>query len=94
LRSMTDRPVTFVWPSWGLLEESGFNTPMMRSGERRVEFLNAASIEAGLHYRPLADTASGTWEWWQAQSAERRANARNWPSPERERELIERIRSG
>jgi 2'-hydroxyisoflavone reductase len=94
LRSMTDRPVTFFWPSWTLLEESGFNTPMMRSGERRVEFLNAASIEAGLRYRPLADTASGTWEWWQAQSAERRANARNWPSPEQERELIERIRSG
>jgi 2'-hydroxyisoflavone reductase len=94
LRAMTDRPVRFFWPSWDLLEEAGFNTPMMRRGEGRVEFANAASIEAGLHYRPLADTAAGTWTWWQAQSAERRANARNWSSPELERELIERIRNG
>ena len=94
LRAMTDRPVEFFWPSWELLEESGFNTPMMRQGEQRVEFANAASIAAGLHYRPLADTASGTWQWWRAQSAERRANARNWSTPELERELIERIRNG
>ena len=94
LRAMTDRPVAFFWPSFDLLEESGFNTPMMRRGEQRVEFANAASIAAGLHYRPLADTASGTWQWWQAQSAERRANARNWSTPELEREVIDQIRSG
>ena len=58
LRSMTDRPVTFFWPSWALLEESGFNTPMMRSGERRVEFLNAASIEAGWLSKPCTSTRS------------------------------------
>ena len=94
LRAMTDRPVEFFWPSRELLEESGFNTPMMRQGEQRVEFANAASIAAGLHYRPLADTASGTWQWWQAQTAERRANARIWSTPELEREFIDQIRSG
>ena len=94
LRAMTDAPVTFHWPSWEMLEESGFNTPMMRPGDRQVEFANAASIGAGMHYRPLADTASATWQWWNAQTAERRANARNWSSRELERELIERIRGG
>jgi len=93
LRAMTDRPVTFHWPSWELLEESGFSTPMMRPGDRQTVFANAASIAAGMRYRPLADTASGTWEWWTAQDAERRARARNWPDPELERRLIERLKS-
>jgi len=94
LRAMTDAPVRFHWPDWALLEDSGFNTPMMRPGDRQVEFANAASIAAGLHYRSLADTASGTWQWWNAQTPERRANARNWPTRELERELIERIGQG
>ena len=94
LRAMTDAPVTFHWPSWDLLEESGFNTPMMRPGDRQVEFTNAASIAAGMHYRPLADTASATWQWWNAQTPERRENARNWSSRELEREIIERIGGG
>ena len=94
LAAMTDRPVRFFWPSWELLEESGFDTPMMRRGDRPAEFLNAASLGAGMHYRPLADTASATWAWWNEQSEERRANARRWPSAELERELVARIRNG
>jgi len=94
LRAMTDRPVRFFWPSWEMLEESDFNTPMMRRGENRVEFANAASIAAGMHYRPLADTASATWDWWNQQSDERRAKARNWPDPALEQTLVERLRAG
>jgi 2'-hydroxyisoflavone reductase len=92
LRAMTDRPLTFFWPSWDLLEESGFNTPMMGPGDQQSVFANAASIEAGLHYRPLVDTATATLDWWRAQSDERRANARNWPTAELERRLIDRLK--
>jgi hypothetical protein len=49
-------------------------------------------MAAGLTYRSLTDTAGGTLEWWWAQSEERRANARNWPSPEKEKEAIQRIK--
>lgn len=91
LRAQTANPVEFFWPSVSLLEELDFNTPMM-SPDRSARFTNQASMAAGLHYRSLTDTARGTLEWWQAQSEDRRANARNWPSPEKEREAIQRIK--
>lgn len=93
LAALTDQPVEFFWPSWELLEESDFNMPMMRPGDEQVHFVNTASMAAGLHYRSLAETAKATREWWLSQSEERRANARNWSSPDLERQLIERVRS-
>lgn len=89
LRAMTAEPVRFHWPSDELVEALEISQPMMgRDGSYHYE--NAASMAAGLHYRSLADTASGTLEWWHAQSEERRANARNWPTPELEAEAIKR----
>lgn len=93
LASLTDKPVEFYWPSWELLESSEFNAPMMRPGDTQVQFVNAASMAAGLHYRSLADTAEATLEWWLAQSDERRANARRWSPPELERDLVEKIKA-
>lgn len=92
LRALTDRDVEFVWPSPELLEEYEFNTPMMYVREESSWFENAASKEAGLHYRSLADTASDTVKWWQSQTEERRSKARGWETPEREKEVIARIR--
>lgn len=93
LRAMTDKPVTFFWPSWEQLEASGFNTPMMRPGDVPVRFGNSASMAAGLNYRSLADTARDTLEWWHAQPAERRANPRRWSSAEDEMALIRQIKA-
>jgi 2'-hydroxyisoflavone reductase len=92
LRAQTAEPVRFHWPSDDLLEELGVDQPMM-GREESLHFENAASMAAGLTYRSLADTANGTLAWWQAQSDERRANPRRWPSPEQEQSAIERIRS-
>ena len=91
LRALTDKDVEFVWPSMDLLEETEFNTPMMYR-EMNVKFENSASTGAGLHYRALADSASDTIEWWQAQTEERRSKARGWETPEREQEVIARAR--
>lgn len=91
LRAMTDKPVEFFWPDVSLLEELEFNTPMM-GREQSVLFVNRASMDAGLHYRSLAKTAQGTLEWWYQQSDERRANARNWPSAELERQIIKKLK--
>ena len=91
---LTDAPVNFHWPGMQLLEDLDISMPMMNPGERSLRFENGASMAAGLHYRSLAETATGTLEWWRAQPEERRANPRRWPSAESERQAIERIRAG
>ena len=93
LLATTTVKAELYWPDAGLLEELDINLPMMGRGEKAL-FANAASIGAGLQYRSLADTATGTLEWWQSQPTERRANPRRWPSPEKEREAIAKLRSG
>ncbi len=91
LRAITSEPVRFHWPADELVEALEISQPMMgRDGSYHFE--NAASMDAGMHYRSLADTANGTLEWWHAQSEERRANPRGWPTAEEEASAIERIR--
>jgi 2'-hydroxyisoflavone reductase len=91
LRALTAEPVNFFWPDPELLAELDISMPMMSSQRGSTHFNNSASMQAGMHYRSLADTAMGTLEWWQSQSAERRANARRWPSADQEREAIDRL---
>jgi len=90
LRAMTAEPVNFYWPNPELLKELEISMPMMPEGSEH--FVNTASMEAGLRYRSLADTASATLEWWQAQSAERRENPRRWPDDERVATAIARLK--
>jgi len=90
LRALTAGTVNFFWPGPELLEELGIYMPMM-SGDNAY-FENSASMDAGLHYRSLADTATGTLEWWQSQTDERRAKARRWPSAEKIDTAITRLK--
>ena len=92
LRALTDRPVDFYWPSNELLAELEISQPMMNPGEESLVFENAASMKAGLRYRSLADTATSTLEWWQAQSEERRSNPRRWPDAEKVQAAISRLK--
>ena len=92
LHAMTDRPVTFYWPTDELVEELEINQPMMSSREGSLYFNNAASMTAGLHYRSLAETAADTMSWWRGLPEDRRSNPRRWPSAEKEREAIARIK--
>lgn len=87
LRAMTAEPVTFHWPSDDLVEELEISQPMM-AREDSYHFVNTASMEAGLHYRSLTDTATATLEWWHSQPEERRANPRRWPTAEEEKAAI------
>jgi 2'-hydroxyisoflavone reductase len=93
LLAMTAEPVTFFWPKADLLDELDIDLPMMGRGDSAL-FENSASMQAGLHYRSLADTAAGTLEWWQSLPQERRAKARSWPSPEIEQAAILKITVG
>jgi hypothetical protein len=47
----------------------------------------------GLTAGALADTTMGALAWWQGLSAERRQNARSWPTRKQEKAAIERLKS-
>jgi 2'-hydroxyisoflavone reductase len=90
LRALTAEPVRFHWPADELLDELEINQPMM-GREDSFHFANEASMNAGLRYRSLADTAVDTLGWWQGLPADRRANPRRWPTAEQEQAAISRI---
>ena len=87
-RAFTAAPVALHWPTRELLEEAGFNWPWFWKGEQARHIDSSASVAAGLTYRSLANSISDTWEWWMAEPAERRANARGWPTPEQEQAVL------
>lgn len=90
-RAFSAGPVELHWPTRELLEEVGFNWPWFWKGERARHMDSSASVAAGLTYRSLAESIRDTWEWWMEQPAERRENARGWPTVEQERAVLERL---
>jgi len=93
LRALTAEPVNFFWPDPALLTELDINMPMMPVEDNSTHFENSASMDAGLRYRSLADTANDTLQWWQSLDAERRNKARRWPSEEQEKAAIARLKN-
>jgi len=95
MAAATASGVEFVWPEASLIEELGFATPMMWGGgpdSPNTLFDTRVAREAGLRFRPLAETVADTHDWWQSLPEERRAAARGWSSEELERQAIERVR--
>jgi 2'-hydroxyisoflavone reductase len=84
-------PVRLHWPTTQLLQETRVELPLVSSSRRPRYFDGTAAHAAGLTYRPLEDTAAATLAWWNAQPAERRANAQGWPTPEQKRAVLARI---
>lgn len=92
IRATTSEPVRFHWASAELIEELELSMPMMDWGSSASNsFQNEASIAAGMMYRPLADTAVATHEWWATQPADRRENPRRWMTAEQETEALARM---
>lgn len=60
------------------------SSPLRRMAEPQNE-------EAGLYYRPLAETAAATLEWWRAQTETRLAKVEGWPPPEKERDALAKL---
>ncbi len=92
-RAFTAAPVKLHWASREVLDELGFIAPWFWRGDKSRHIDASASVAAGLSYRSLAESISDTWTWWRSESPERRANARNWPTPEIEREVVRRLAS-
>lgn len=83
--------VRLHWPSPELASELEWVAPMLDWGTESKSFGTAAARGAGLQCRSLADSTMATLEWWRAQSDERRANPRGWPSAELERTVLQRM---
>lgn len=96
LARQSTTPARFTPATADVLQQAGISLPLVRtenlSGGGSVHFDSTAAQAAGLHYRPLADTASATLAWWRAQPAERRAKAEGWPTPEQEAQALRQLR--
>ena len=89
IRGTATGEVTFHWPTAEQAEKLEIPAPMLNWGDQTHFFPGEASRGAGMAYRPLADSATGTLEWWRGQPQERRDKARGWPTPEQERAALE-----
>ena len=90
-RAFSAGPVRLHWPTPEVLEEAGFDWPWFWKGESARHIDASASVAAGLEYRSLATSIRDTHEWWSAEPDERRRNARNWPTAEVERAVLESL---
>jgi 2'-hydroxyisoflavone reductase len=91
LTALATRPVNLRWSTDEVLRRANVTLPLVRPpgrGGAWPHFDGARAAAAGLRYRPLADTAAATLEWWRSQSAERRANAEDWPTEAQEKEAL------
>jgi len=93
IRATTASSVTFHRIDDSFLQEQGVNgreLPMWNTGERGVAipFENQSSIDVGLGFRPLAQTANDTHAWYQTLSPEKQAFNRAGLAPEKEAKVL------
>ena len=78
-------------PAGALVDALRLAQPLTRRDDPVVRLDGTLATRHGLGYRPLADTALATWEWWRTLPAERRARAEaRWPARDLEREAWSR----
>lgn len=98
LRPLSERPVRFVRPPAAVIEELKLDFPLVEPtiaggifANARTTFDGTRALRAGLSYRPLSETGLRTLEWWRAQTPERRAAAKYWPTTEQEKAVLEHL---
>lgn len=92
LRAFSSNPVRLRWPSHELLEQLEFNTPMFEWTPYSIHIDAGAAIAAGMPYRSLADSVRDTHAWWTSQPAERRMQAKRWPTAEQEMAVLAKMK--
>jgi 2'-hydroxyisoflavone reductase len=90
LSGLSDKPVQIRWSTPEILKEAGVNLPLVDAGPGVVSehFDGRKAMGVGLHYRPLADTASATLAWWRALTPDQQAEAKRWPTLEQEQKAL------
>ena len=96
LRPLSASAVSFVRPPAAVVEQLKLDFPLVEptvgggllAGEC-TSFDGSKAVQAGLNYRPLAESGKATLDWWRTQTPERRAAAKRWPTPEQEKAVLE-----
>lgn len=96
LRPLSEGAVRFVRPPAAIIEELKLDFPLVEpttSGglmaNERTSFDGSKAVHAGLNYRPLSQSGRATLEWWRAQTPERRAAAKQWPTADQEKAILD-----
>ena len=96
IRAVTTAETTFTWVPYEFLAEHDVRPyrempvwmPPLPGREGFARFDLTPEVEAGLTFRPLADTASATLEYHFSRSPERQADIGPGLTPEREAEIL------
>jgi 2'-hydroxyisoflavone reductase len=90
-------PVHIQYATPEVMMQTGISLPLVDphsgGGADSVHTSGEAARTVGLRYRPLADTARATLDWWRAQTQERRAKPRGWPTAKLERQALQRLQT-
>jgi 2'-hydroxyisoflavone reductase len=96
LRPLSEGAVRFVRPPAAVIEEMKLDFPLVEpttsggiSARECTSFDGSKALQAGLSYRPLSQSGRATLEWWRAQTPERRAAARHWPTADQEKAILD-----
>jgi 2'-hydroxyisoflavone reductase len=92
LATAARKSVRLRGPTQELLDLYGIELPLVATGMPPWMIGTAAAEGAGLAVRPLLATGKDTLDWWNSLPAERRANPAGWPTPQQERQALERLR--
>ncbi|MEQ1580413.1 MAG: NAD-dependent epimerase/dehydratase family protein [Steroidobacteraceae bacterium] len=92
LAAAARKSVRLRGPTQELLDLFRIELPLVATDMAPWMIGTAAAEAAGLTVRPLLNTARDTLEWWNSLPAERRSNPDGWPTPQQERQALERLR--
>lgn len=92
VRTQLGSDAAFRWATPQVLESLQLSLPLAAARRGRRRMLSDAAQQAGLEYRPLADTVAATRDWWGRQDPARRAAARGWPTPQLEKQALLMLR--
>jgi 2'-hydroxyisoflavone reductase len=96
IRAVTSTPLSFTWVEAGFLDKHEVQAwtqmtvwvPPTEDEQGFARMDCSRAISKGLTFRPLADTARDTLEWWKTLPEERRAKPRAGLSPKREAAVL------
>ena len=98
IRAVVNGKVSFTWVGQEFLAENEVApwremTAWMPSGgeyDGFSSFDNSKAVSAGLTYRPLAQTARDTLDWWHTLPEERKHNLKAGLAPDKEKEVLKK----
>ena len=88
LGQLSNERVEFRWAKAEAMRANHLSLPLVDDVVGKATFVGDKAAAHGLRYRPLLETASATLEWWNAQTSQRRASARGWPTRDQEQAVI------